>query len=143
MFKYMIIALGVAGLVSALLAWRNDHLGNEIDLLNQQIAQKNAIIATHEKNVKITEEVSNAYENNIAKLRADLDRLRKRPARCVAVTRSTSGNIKPTAKSELPERNGLSDQWLYDYAGRAEQTRLTLLACQSFINQVKEGVQND
>lgn len=143
MIKYLIIALGVAGVVSSLLLWRNDHLGNEIDLLRDQLGVKNTIIATHNKNVKITEEVSNAYQNDINKLNADIKRLRKRPARCVTVTRSASSNIKPTTKPKLSERNGLSSEWLYDYAGRAEQTRLTLLACQNFINQVKEGVKND
>jgi predicted nuclease with TOPRIM domain len=112
--------------------------------LTEQIQAKNAIIKTHEDNKAITEEVANDLQNDLNRLNVELNRLRKRPAKCVPVTRSAGRGDEPAAATELSDRDGLSDQWLYEYAGRAEQTRLTLIACQSFINRVKQrSTQND
>lgn len=145
MTKYYMIALAVLSLVCVLLLWRNDNLSNTITTLTGQINAKNAIIATHEKNAKITEEVADAYQNDINKLNADLNRLRRQPANCIPIASSTGRGIESASRAELSDRNGITDQRLYEYAGRAEQTRLTLLACQNFINRVKnrKGEHND
>jgi hypothetical protein len=144
MTKYYIITLAVMTVVCGLLTWRIDHLSNANDVLTGQIRAANATIKTHEQNVKITERVANDYQSSINNLNRELDRLRKRPAKCVPVTRSAGRDSESAATAELSDRNGLSDQWLYDYAGRAEQTRLTLIGCQDFINRVKQrSTQND
>ena len=143
MFKYSLIAVAVLTVACGLLTWRIDHLQNENNTLTEQIRAKTALIATHEKNVKITEEVANAYQNDINKLNADLDRLRRQPANCIPITSSAGRGVESTSRAELSDRNGITDQRLYEYAGRAEQTRLTLLACQNFINRVKERQNNE
>lgn len=91
-----------------------------------------------EKNKQITEKVSNDYQNNLAKLNLDLGRLRKRPATCIAVqsTSDSSGHNGSDFRQFNVRPYGISDQWLYDYAGDAERYRIQLNACQTFVKDV-------
>ena len=111
------------------------YLRGKVDRLQGELAAAEAIIHQHEKNKKITEEVSNEYQNNIASLNAELERVRDIQADCIPVTFTARGNYAAASEEELPEGNALRSDWLYDYAGRAERTRIKLIACQKFINR--------
>ena len=43
-----------------------------------------------------------------------------------------------TMTKALDGARGLRSDWLYDYAGEAEQYRLQLIACQNFIKKERE-----
>jgi hypothetical protein len=97
-------------------------------------------IKQQKENIIITERASNDYQASIDNLNIELNRLRNRPAKCVPVTSTTSGNNEAATKAKLFNGNGLRTEWLYDYAGRAEETRLRLIGCQRFINSTWESL---
>lgn len=86
----------------------------------------------------ITEDVSNDYQNSIANLRRQLDRLR-RDTHCVPIQPSGPSGVPADTGGQLSGRNGLSSGWLYDFAGRAEQDRLTAKSCVSFMDKLYQS----
>jgi hypothetical protein len=89
---------------------------------------------------KITEGVSNDYQSKIRALNNQLGNLKRlrASATCIPVTHPSLSNNGTSAREELSGRNINSD-YLIDFAGRAEETRLKLLGCQQFINQTWES----
>lgn len=93
------------------------------------------IVAECEADKKLTEEVSHDYQTQIAALNrrlADFKRVRRDV--CVPVT-DTASRRDDGAGAGHASGDGLSAGTLYDYAGKAEQYRLQLVACQSFIRR--------
>ncbi|NQZ14308.1 MAG: hypothetical protein HRT94_05745 [Alphaproteobacteria bacterium] len=128
--------------VCVLLLWRIDHLGAENKVLSNNLETATETIKQHEENIKLTEEVSNEYQDSIASLNRELRRLHRIEARCVPIADKTGSNNGSTAEAEFRGGNGLSSEWLYDYAGRAEKTRLKLIGCQRFVNRTWDNLNN-
>lgn len=88
---------------------------------------------------KITKDTNDDYEKAIAVLNADLDALRMRgPSECRSIGKSsiTNGSLDATtAATKLLIRDEINPDYLIDFAGRAEQTRIKLMSCQSFITK--------
>ena len=87
----------------------------------------------------LTEKTSNGYQTSIRSLRSQLDSMRSRgEARCVPTepAGATHGRDGTPAGTELPSGNGVRAGYLIDFGGRCEETRLKLLACQSFVNDL-------
>lgn len=102
-----------------------------------------AAIKQYEENKKISERTNNAYQADLNRLRADVKRLRSRPARCVAIDGSTGIYHEPGSGREYAGKNGqgsgISSEWLYDYAEEAERHRIDKNACIDFVNALYEG----
>lgn len=86
----------------------------------------------------LTEKVSNDYQNAIASLRRERDRLRDNPA-CIPTEPTRPPAVSGDPTNKLSGGNGLRAEWLYDFAGRAEQDRLTGLACVEFIDKLYQS----
>lgn len=78
---------------------------------------------------KLEEEVSNEFQDKNARLRKQLNSL-KRVQSCVPVSQTPEGSGGTATGKELSGRDGLGTEFLYDFAGRCEETRLKLLGCQ-------------
>lgn len=83
----------------------------------------------------LTEKVSNDYQKSIANLRTQLNRLRNDP-HCIPTESPSSPGISPNTGGKLSGGNGIRSDWLYDFAGRAEQDRLTAKGCVDFMDQL-------
>lgn len=97
--------------------------------------EERAEVAQCQSDKQLTERISNDYQNNIVNLRRQLDRLR-RESHCVPIEPSSPSGVPANSGSQLPRGNGLSSGWLYDFAGRAEQDRLTAKGCTEFMDQL-------
>lgn len=130
--------IGVAVLVIACMAffglWRYAAL--QLETAQAQLKTANSTIEQHEKNKVITEEVAHEYENTIAGLNAHISRLQRQPVRCHTVTGQAGGTDAATTGNQLPAGNGVSSNWLYDFAGRCERERLKVKGLQSFVNRL-------
>lgn len=105
--------------------------------------QRQKIIAQCEADKQLTNEVSNEYQSQIASLSrrvADLKRVRQYA--CVPVT-DTAGGRDAAPRAGHAGGNAVDTGTLYDYAGRAEQYRLQLIACQTFITRTWEAKKSD
>lgn len=79
-------------------------------------------------------EVSNDYQQKLTvadRKLADAVRLRNN-AKCVP-TNTAGGHNATTTTGKLSGRNGISSDYLRDFAYRCEKTRLQLMACQSWV----------
>lgn len=83
----------------------------------------------------LSERVSNDYQNANIALRRERDRLRNNPS-CVPTEPSGTSGIHSGAGGKLSGGNGIRADWLYDFAGRAEQDRITGNACLQFMDQL-------
>lgn len=100
-------------------------------------AARAAVKVECEADKQLTTEVSNDYQNQIANLTVQLNRLKRlhNNSKCVPVTRPSEGRNATPVRGELAGTNGLSTGWLIDFAGEAEQYRLQLISCQDFISK--------
>lgn len=109
------------------------YLNGRIDTLKVQKEQAQTERDSCFKNFKTNTEVSNVYQKNLSSLRSQLNKLKRVQPNCILP--QTSGRSNATSPgAELSSRNGVSADWLYDFAGRAEEARLKLLGCQQWIN---------
>jgi hypothetical protein len=95
-----------------------------------QLTTTRATVSVLQANLKEVERnynVSKNYQSELIKLRANLDRLRNSPPKCII---PNGGHNDTTTRNKLSGRDGISTGWLFDYAGRAEEVRLRLIACQ-------------
>jgi len=86
----------------------------------------------------LTERVSNDYKNANVALRRERDRLRNNPA-CVVPKPSSPPSVSSGEGNQLSSSHGIRVNWLYDFAGDAEQDRLTATACVDFVTQLYES----
>ena len=130
-------AFAVLGAISYIYILRADNksLKGEIKGLEKYLDEATAEVDQCVSDKAITEKVSNDYQNNIANLRRQLNSLRTN-AHCVPVQPSSPSGSNPSAGNKLSGGNGLNSGYLLDFAGRAEQDRLTALSCNDFINQL-------
>lgn len=136
MWKLKLIAGGILLIAIVFGLWRlHDSIwdkGYEAGKIAQQA------ICTKEcaKAQNITNEVSHAYQVKIADLNRQLESLRVRPPRCIAVTGEATSRHNATAgEDEHGGQNGVPAAALYQYAGEAERYRLQLIACQDFLSK--------
>lgn len=100
--------------------------------------QREQLIASCEADKKITQEVSSEYQSKIRSLNNQLARLKRVQPHCILPETNPSGGHNGTAAGKLvPSGNGVNTEYLYDFAARAEETRLKLLGCQDFINRTQ------
>lgn len=102
-----------------------------------------ATLAACQSDQKLTEGVSNDYQTRIRSLNrqlADLKRVRDNP-RCTPVADPASGRDAGTGAGKPAGQDGIRADWLLDFAAEAEQYRLQLIACQSFIHKTWESRQ--
>lgn len=93
-----------------------------------------------DKAKQITEDVSHDYQSQLQSLNDQLAAIKLRqPAHCIMpITNSTPGRNAASAKTIIAGRNGLSSDWLYDFAGKTEKYRIQLVSCQQFIIKERE-----
>lgn len=96
---------------------------------------RNTII-NHENNTELVERLNNEYQNSLNQLNNDVKRLRQRPAKCVTVSPASGVHSGSGSGREYDSENGISTQWLGEYAIKAETYRIERNACKSFVNQV-------
>jgi hypothetical protein len=111
--------------------------------LDQQKAlsvQASSYIQKCNADKKITEDVQNETQTRINSLNDQLASLKRlRPAKCVPVLSGPAGQHNGTTGSgKLPISNGLRSEWLYDFSGRCESTRIELIGCQEFIKKERQ-----
>lgn len=136
MIKILGISTAVLAVLLTLLGLQYRNLSDRYDTAIESLQTANATIETMKEGIAITEETSNELEAANAKLANDLNRLRKRPARCVPIAPRPSGERDEGSQPRKHVRaNGISDQWLYEYAAEAEGYRLQVIACQKFVNR--------
>lgn len=108
--------------------------------LRTTVAKKDELIKQCEFDKQLTYGVEDAYQGKIADLNSQLSKLRsvRVQPKCTPIpaARKAGEHSSASAGTELRGGNGLSTEWLYDYAGRAEQVRLQLIHCQKFIDDV-------
>lgn len=111
------------------------NLQAEIDTLQDTVIDFGNAISQCEDDKQITEKVSNDYQKSIVNLRRQLNSVRTDP-RCIPTEPSGSSGISSGSGGEFSGRNGLRSEWLRDFAGRAEETRITANSCIEFMDQV-------
>lgn len=119
--------------------WRYEVLShkttkNELKLAGQTIQK-------HVENIELVERINNDYQGNIDRLNADIKRMRNTPPRCVTVTKPPSVHTKQGQGRGYAQENGISSQWLYDYAYEAEQLRIERNSCKDFINNIYKSME--
>lgn len=136
--------LGI-GIVLLGIAWKINHafieaskvpsLESTISALNNQIIEERERV---KKNQQLTETISQTYETNLSKLDSDIKRLRSRAAQCYALSSAaeTNRNNAASLTGIPPSANGISSDWLIDFAADSEKDRLKVLGLQSFINKI-------
>lgn len=113
-------------------------LKGEITGLERYLDEATAEINQCAEDKALTEKVSNDYKNANAALRRERDRLRNNPS-CVLPEPSSPSSVPSGAGNQLSGKNGIRVDWLYDFAGDAEQDRLTAIACVDFVNQLYQS----
>lgn len=114
--------------------WRYEVLDHK--QTSDDLAVANNAIEQHQKNVLITERANNEYQTDIDRLNADIKRLRKRPAKCVTIAEPSGVRSGSGSGREHGRENGISSEWLYEYAVEAEGYRLQRNHCKKFVNDV-------
>ena len=84
----------------------------------------------------VTTEVSNELQTKYSALAGQYNKLKRvRPSYCVPVTGPTGGRDGTGTDGKLSRPHGVNSDDLIDYGRDAEQCRLQLMACQSFIKK--------
>lgn len=132
-WKFAAGAVPIALIAFALHNWR-------VDVINaahaRQIEQVKAeAVKGWEDAQKITYEVSNDYQKQLADLRRRLDARRMQPHVCVPVAPANPGGRDAATGAGPVRADGVDSQALLDFAAEAEGYRLRLSACQDFIRK--------
>lgn len=139
LYGILLSVIAVIGAVSYILVLRaeNKSLAEgkarlELDIADLQKAANDCI-----SDKTISEKASHDFQVSNRSLRRELNSLRNDP-NCVSVQPSgaPNGYNGAAAGTELSGRNEVRAGYLYDYAGRSEETRLKLLGCQNFVNEL-------
>ncbi len=111
----------------------------EKKLIRELTAQAKKINEECEKAKQLTEDVDNAYQQKIAKLRADVKRVRSvyKSDHCLPVSKATSGD-NATPAGVVSGTYAIHSSELIDYAEQAEQVRIQLLGCQEYVRGIHE-----
>lgn len=117
-------------------------MDGEIEGLERFLEEAHAEIRQCVQDKALSERVSNDYQKSARSLRNQLNSLRGQ-TRCVPLSTEPSGQINghsgtPT-EGKLSSRGGLTSGYLIDLGGRCEETRLKLIGCQNFVNQLYES----
>ncbi len=94
--------------------------------INQCVSDKN-----------LSEKASHDYQASVRSLRRQLDSLRNDP-RCVSIKPASppNGHNGAATGTEFSGRDSLRLGYIVDFGGRCEETRLKLLGCQKFIDDL-------
>lgn len=130
----IVTVFGAGFYIRSLMA-ENDSLKTEMQGLEDWIEEYQAEISQCTSDKALAEKESREYQNSNVSLRRDRDRLRKESG-CVLPEPSSTPSIHPGTGNQLPTRNGVRVEWLYDFAGRAEQDRITGEACLRFMDKL-------
>lgn len=97
------------------------------------------------ENMKITNEVSNAYTKSLTAVSRQLAELKRMfPSGQLVLTAPSPSPGDGAAKGKSTLKNEVSSDDLWNYAGNSEELRQQLLACQQFIHSTwKEKGQFD
>lgn len=132
-----ISALTFIAMASYIYILRADIKGLKTDIagLEKYLEESEAEVAQCVSDKALSERVSNDYQTSLTSLRRQLNSLRNDP-KCVPTepTPAPDGRSGAAAGTKLSSGNGLRAGYLFDFAGRAEETRLRLIGCQSFID---------
>lgn len=136
---------GVGGAVGALIMFGVMQI--RVGLIDASYALKientrKAAIAQCEEDKKLTKDVSHEYQSQISDLNRRLADLKRVRYACLPVT-DPSGGRDAAPRAGHAGGNAVDTGTLYDYAGRAEQYRLQLIACQTFITRTWEAKKSD
>lgn len=139
-WKYIVSFAGILVVVIFFGLWRLEvaatkSLQTQIDTLQDTVVEYDHELEQCSTDKSLTERVSNDYQNNISNLRRQLDRLR-RESYCVPTELTSPPSVPSGSGNQLPRGNGLRSGWLYDFAGRAEQDRLTAQGCITFMDEL-------
>lgn len=134
---FSLLAIGTIGTVLYIKHLKNEvsSLKGEMQGLEDYIEEYQAEISQCNSDKVLTEKTSNAYKNDITNLRRQLNSVRE-SAHCIPTESSGPSGVSPNTGGKLPSGNGLRSGWLYDFAGRAEQDRLTAKGCLDFMDQL-------
>lgn len=132
-----LLVMGVFGATFyiKILKGENLSLKSEMQGLEDYIEEYQAEISQCNSDKVLTEKTNNAYKSDIANMRRQLNSVRD-SAHCVPTESSGASGFPANSAGKLPSGNGLRSGWLYDFAGRAEQDRLTAKGCLSFMDQL-------
>lgn len=135
-------AFAFVGMLAYIYVLRADIKGlkGEIAGLEKYLDEATAEINQCNADKVLTEKVSNDYQKSVNSLRGQLKRLRDNP-HCVPVEPSgtPSGDNGTAAGTKLSGTDGIRAEYLIDFAGSAEEVRLKLLGCQSFVNNLYQS----
>jgi len=133
-------AFAFLGMASYIYILRSDIkvLKGEVSGLEKYLEEATAEVNQCVSDKALTERVSNDYKNANVALRRERDRLRNNPA-CVVPKPSSPSSISASEGNQLSSGDGIRVDWLYDFAGDAEQDRLTAIACTDFVTQLYES----
>ena len=108
---------------------------NAAHLRNIAVAETKQIVICNQQKA-ITTEVSHDYQSKIADLNRRVSQL-KRVRSCVPIEGSPATGHDAAGGNKLHGPHGVPSDALIDFAAEAEQTRLKLNACQSFIRKTQ------
>ena len=139
LYGILLSCVAVIGAVSYILVLRaeNKSLAEgkarlELDIADLQKAANDCI---SDKN--LSEKASHDYQASVRSLRRQLDSLRNDP-RCVSIKPASppNGHNGASTGTEFSGRDSLRLGYIVDFGGRCEETRLKLLGCQKFIDDL-------
>lgn len=131
---------GIALLVAFGLGAKVNSVWAEKRLIRELAAQAEKINQECEKAKQLTAEVDNAYQQKIAKLRADVKRARGmyKPTECVPIAKTAIGDNATSTADIVRGRDAIPVSALIDYSESAELTRIQLLGCQEYIRGIHD-----
>lgn len=139
-----LIGIGVTlalylGLAAYIFVLRADvrSLNGQIKVLDLDLSAATKEVAQCQLDKELSEKVSNDYQKSISALRRQLNSLRNNPT-CIPTKPAgkADGHTGAPAGTEFSGGDGVRLGYLADFAGRAEETRLKLLGCQAFVNNL-------
>lgn len=134
--KFKLIAGAVIIVCVSLFVWHYKTLREENTSLKLQLSAANETIKKHQENILITESANHDFQNDIAVLNSDIRRLRAKQIRCIPITGAADIHNGSGSRGEHDNADGISSEWLYEYAIDAEKLRIDRNACKKFVNDV-------
>lgn len=99
--------------------------------------QENELHAQCDKEKAVTKEANDALQKNMDTITAERDKLKRvHPATCIlSVTRQAK---LPAVHGKHAGQDGISSDWLRDYAATCEEIRQTAVTCEKFIDDERK-----
>lgn len=108
--------------------------------LRAQIQQAQSTISQMDSDIKTGEKIANDYQSKITSLNRAAAARRVRSSACIVPSGAAASGDHGSASAGKPVgQNGISTQFLDDYAAEAEKYRLQLIGCQDYVTQVCQG----